>query len=152
MNHKLSFAGWHVPLDTFWPGLPLKIGGEARAVWRAPSLFLCTDEPLLAQCGGCHGPVFRRERSTTARLELKNPGDATRAWRRDVPPRQATSEVFGRHKLGAKIVAGESWGLPAGANSTIADTLVDELTLTSGWDRAQVLVRGKTSWGERWLT
>ena len=86
----------------------------------------------MEQCGGCHSPVFRHGHGAIVHLVLKNPGDANRAWRRDVSPRQATSEVLGRHKRGAKIVIGETEEFPAGGNNGITDALENELSLISG--------------------
>ena len=129
--HNLPFAVWHESLRMIWPRLPLRWYCGARAVWHAP-LSRWADEPFLEHYVGCPGPVFRHGRSATVRLVLKNQGDADRAWRRDVPSRQATSEVIGRDKRGAGTVAGESGGLSVGADSSIADTLEDELTQISG--------------------
>ena len=106
----------------------------------------------MEQCGGCHSPDLRRGHGVTVHLKLKNLGDANRARRGDVSPRQATSEVLVGHKRGAEIDIGESGELPVGANSAITDALDKELFLISGWVREQVLARGRTSRGERTLT
>ena len=75
-----------------------------------------------------------------------------RAWRRNVSPRQAKSEVLGRHKEGAKIVIGDSEDFPAGETNMVVDALGVELFIISDRVRAQVLIRGKTSGRERLLT
>ena len=86
----------------------------------------------MEQCGECHSLVFQHGHGATVHSVLKIPGDANWAWRRNVSPRQAKSEVLGRRKREAKIVIGESEDFPAGANNVIADALENELSIISG--------------------
>ena len=67
-------------------------------------------------------------------------------------PCQARSEVLGERKRGAEVVISESDEFPADEISMETDALEDELSVILGGKRAQALVGGKTSGGERLLT
>ena len=55
--------------------------------WRGPTLFLCSVEPLLEQCGECHSLAFRHGQGVAVHSVLEVQDDANWAWRRDVSPR-----------------------------------------------------------------
>ena len=86
----------------------------------------------MEQCGACHSLVFRHGRGAAVHLVLKAQGDANWDWRRDVSPRQAESEVFGRSKGGATVVIGEFGYFSAGVNKEINDALENKLFIISG--------------------
>ena len=86
----------------------------------------------MEQCGECHSLAFRHGHGAAVHSVLKVQGDANWAWRRDVSPRQAESEVLGRSKGGAKVVVGEFEDFPAGVNKEIADALENKLSVISG--------------------
>ena len=80
----------------------------------------------------CHSPVLRHGDGSVVHLVLRIRGDANRAWRGCVGPRQAEFEVLGGSKEGAKIVVGEIGYFLADDNEEVDETVKTSLSEISG--------------------
>ena len=80
----------------------------------------------------CHSPVLRHGDGSAVQLKLRIQGDADRAWRGCVAPRQAKSEVLGGSKEGAEIVDGKFGCFLAGDNEETDGVLEPSLSVIPG--------------------
>ena len=80
----------------------------------------------------CHSPVLRHGDGSAVHLVLRMRGDANRAWRGCVAPRQAGFGELGGSKEGAKIDVGEIGNFLADDNEEVDETEKNSLSEISG--------------------